>query len=444
MSQARSRFLPQSLTFYVIALLIGFATALVGTVFHVTVVFMQAQLPKLPTYVGAEGWLAAVSLGVLCAAMLCSAVALVRRFAPEASGSGVQEVEGAMAGLRHVRWQRVLPVKFFGGLLSLGAGLVGGREGPTIHMGASIAQALAQRVTLAVSEARALLGAGAAAGLTTAFNAPVASVLFVIEEARGVFPYSIRNYYAVILASGASVLMTIALMGPTPFMALSADAPEFVLYPIFVLLGAVLGAMGVAFNKLVLVSLDYAQQFTTRHSAYAWPLVLGLCIGPMVLYLPDATGGGESLVERLVHSHLSLGLLALLAVTRLVMTLASYASGSPAGIFAPILAIAAVFSIFFGKLLMLFLPLPSDILVALAVAGMAGLFSSTIRAPMVGVVLIMELTGAYGLAVPSFLCAMTASVVAVSCGGRPIYELLLERTLRLAGQPAPEESSTTS
>lgn len=441
MTPPRSETVTKDMAFYGIALLIGFATALVGTVFHRVVGFMQMHLPQVPSYLGVEGVAAAIFLAFLCASMMCLAVLLVRKFAPEASGSGVQEVEGAMAGLRQVRWQRVLPVKFFGGLLSLGSGLVGGREGPTIHMGASIAQALSQRVTMAVSEARALLGAGAAAGLTAAFNAPVASVLFVIEEARGVFPYSMRTYYAVILASGASVLTTVALLGPTPFMALSATAPELVVFPIFVLLGVVLGVMGVFFNRLVLTSLDYAQQISVRYSAYLWPLLLGLCIGPMVLWLPDATGGGESLVERLVHHPLSLGLLGLLAIVRLVMTVASYAAGTPAGIFAPILAIAVVFSVFFGKLLMLFLPLSPDLLVALAVAGMAGLFSSTIRAPMVGVVLIVELTGAYSLAVPSFLCAMTASVVASSCGGRPIYELLLERTLRLAGQSVPQDDN---
>lgn len=426
----------KSLRYYSVALLIGVFTALVGTLFHRIVDYMQQAVPLLPAQLGLEGWQAYVFLALLVIAMLCSAVALVRHIVPEASGSGIQEVEGAMLGLRTVRWQRILPVKFIGGVLALGAGLVGGREGPTIHMGASIAQAVAERFKVALQDARSLLGAGAAAGLTTAFNAPIASALFIIEEARDTFPYSRRAYYGVILACGASAIITIALMGNRPFMAIQAQATPLSFYPVFMVLGMLLGVLGVGFNKIILLCLDWSRQVSSRSSPYIWPVVLGALIGPLLLWLPQATGGGETLVEQIVNNPISLGVLFLLVVIRLVMTATSYAAGTPAGIFAPILALATVFSVCFGKVLALFIYLPPDVLATLAVAGMAGLFASTISAPMVGVVLIMELTGNYALAIPCFLCAISAALVASALKGRPIYELLLERTLRQAEQPA--------
>lgn len=427
----------KNVTYYSVALGIGVLTALVGTVFHQLVDYMQQIMPLLPTKLGLSGWQAHVFLSLLVIGMLCSAVALVRHIAPEASGSGIQEVEGAMLGLRQMRWQRVLPVKFIGGVLALGAGLVGGREGPTIHMGASIAQAVAERFKVAVQDVRSLLGAGAAAGLTTAFSAPIASALFIIEEARDTFPYSKRSYYAVILACGASAIVTFALMGSRPFMAIQTEVAALSYYPLFVVLGILLGVLGVAFNKITLVCLDWSSQVSVRYSPYLWPVLLGALIGPLLLTLPQATGGGEPLVEQIVNSPLSLGILFLLVIIRLVMTATSYAAGTPAGIFAPILALATVFSVCFGKVLTLFIYLPPEFLATLAVAGMAGLFASTISAPMVGVVLIMELTGNYALAVPCLLCAISAGVVASMLKGRPIYELLLERTLRLAGQTEP-------
>lgn len=425
-----------------IALLLGGLTALVGGAFHEGV----SQLGRVYAGLSQTLTLAApwsyLLMALVSASAFCLAVAIVRRFAPEASGSGVQEVEGAMAGERYVRWHRVLPVKFIGGLLSLGAGLVGGREGPTIHMGASLAQALVERFRLSGADAKALLGAGAAAGLTAAFSAPVASVLFIIEEARGTFPYSKRTYHAVIAAAAACGVLTIWWQGGAPFMAIHAQTMPVSFLWAFVLLGALLGGVGVLFNRVILFSLDAAARLSQHVSPYVLPACLGIMIGPLILWFPQATGGGEHVVEVLVQHPLSIGMLGLLVVARFVMTASSYAAGAPAGIFAPILALAVVVSLFVGNVLALFVSVPDGAMVAFAVAGMAGLFASSIRAPMVGVVLIIELTGAHAALMPSLLCAATAAIVAMALGGQPIYDQLLQRTLRLAQTEALAHTKT--
>src|SRR5215469_8589127 len=131
------------------------------------------------------GWLAPVALGTLGAVV---ARLMVARFAPEAEGSGVQRVEAIFAGeLKPGHPSIILPVKFFGGLLSIGSGLALGREGPTVQMGAALS-ALASRLMIKHAEDRRVIeAAGAGAGLAVAFNAPIGGSVFVFEELTSSF-----------------------------------------------------------------------------------------------------------------------------------------------------------------------------------------------------------------------------------------------------------------
>src|SRR5262247_2520781 len=158
--------------FYWIAGGCGFATGVVGGAFHLAVGGLLHWPVWLVDRLGL-GWPTIAAAAGIAATGVLLAYLLTRYIAPEAAGSGVPEVEGALEGLREVRWRRVLPVKFVGGVLGLSSGLVAGREGPTIHMGASIGQALAEGLRLGRMDLHALLAAGAAAGLAAAFNAPL-------------------------------------------------------------------------------------------------------------------------------------------------------------------------------------------------------------------------------------------------------------------------------
>jgi len=134
---------------------------------------------------GGEGTTLSLAISIVSAGVLVSiSLILVRRFAPEAGGSGIQEIEGALDGVRPLRWARVLCVKFGAGLLSLGSGMVMGREGPTVQMAGALGEMLRERFRLSADHGRILVAAGAGAGLTAAFNAPLAGMLFVIEEMR--------------------------------------------------------------------------------------------------------------------------------------------------------------------------------------------------------------------------------------------------------------------
>jgi CIC family chloride channel protein len=443
----QSRVISASLLYWIVGAC-GFATGVVGAAFHLGVETLfrwpQWLIERLNFGPAAIAAAAGVGAGGVLLAYL-----LTRYVAPEAAGSGVPEVEGALEGLRVVRWQRVLPVKFVGGLLALSTGLVAGREGPTIHMGAAIGAFLAERLRLTRPDYHTLLAAGAAAGLAAAFNAPLAAVLFVIEETRKEFSYTFRSYVSVIAASAASAFGMELVGGTAPPLHINTAAMPLMILPVFMVLGAGLGGLGVLFNRCLVFALD-ARAAAFRRAPFVYPILVGAAVGALAIVMPVAVGGGESLIPGLVQADLPVRVLFVIAVLRFVGTMASYPVGVPAGIFSPLLALATAVGLLTGALLEVglahtSLPIPPLLTAGFAVAAMGGLFSGTIRAPLVGVVLAVELTGAYELILPIIVTCVTAHVVAQALGGRPIYEVLLERALRLDGKaPRPASHKVSS
>ena len=450
---------------YWLAMIVGVLVGVLAILFHSAVDWLAAQrgsfvagafdssaavvalaewlavgVERLPPVLAArcDPLLLARFLLTMAAIVACVTTArwLVRRFAPEAAGSGVQEIEGTLLGLRHMRWKRVLAVKFAGGVVALGAGFVLGREGPTVQMGGAAALGLAQGARCTAGESRALLAAGAGAGIAAAFNAPIAGALFVAEELRREAPYNFQGYHAVLIACVIATLMTQALAGVGPELRLPMSAPDLTHYPFFLGLGILLGAAGVLFNRLLVGSLDLFAAWSRRAG---WTLVLTLSLGlTLLLFLaPLATGGGEQIVPLLTGAVPDLAVLMLILVVRTVATVGSYAAGMPGGVFAPILGLATVAGLVYAKLVALIVPGVALAPDAVAAAAMAALFTGSVRAPLVGVVLVAELTDGYPAVVAIALATAMASLTAAALGGRPLYEVLLERTLRLAAADQP-------
>ena len=432
---------PSELRFATLAVIAGAGAGFVGSIFHLLI----DRLILWPQWLGrfVEGWAlvgAAAGVTLVCAVL---AAFIVRRVAPEAGGSGVQEIEGAMEGLREVRWRRVLPVKFFAGVAAISSGLVLGREGPTIHIGASISAATAEFFGGTELERRGLLAAGAAAGLACAFNAPVAAVLFIIEETHDEFPYTFRTYIGVIFAAFASTVVTQMIGGTAPDLPIAAESAPLALLPVFLALGAVLGVVGAALNASILWALDLNAR-VQRRAPYVYPAAIGLTIGALMILIPHAVTGGEGVILELVARNPGVGALLALAVLRFLTMVGSYSSGVPGGIFAPILTLAACVGLAFGGLAQLAAPGVGVAPAAFAIVAMGGLFTASVRAPIVGVALTLELTGSYTLALPLMATCVVADLVAQWSGGRPIYTQLLERALAQAGvKPLPDRSEST-
>src|SRR5262249_53088864 len=157
-------------------------------------------------------------LVVVCAGAVGFAVWMTERFAPQAAGSGIQHVEGVERGLLRLWPLAVVWVKFVGGIIGIGGGLVLGREGPTVQVGASLAEHLGLRFGLSDSTRRILLAVGAGAGLSGAFNAPLAGTLFVIEELQ--CPLRPMIYLGTLVASILTTMCCYVGLGPTPELAL--------------------------------------------------------------------------------------------------------------------------------------------------------------------------------------------------------------------------------
>lgn len=413
-----------------LACLVGVLTGTIGSLFHLLIDAAQVWPKYLGRYLDGPMLVAAAALVTMCLTVV--SVYIVRRFAPEAGGSGVQEIEGAMQGLRVVRWVRVLLVKFFAGITAIGSGLVLGREGPTIHIGASFAAGVTNIFGASETERRGMLGAGAAAGLACAFNAPLASILFIVEETHREFPYTFRTYMGVAVACVMSTVMTQIIGGRAPDFAMTVSAPELILLPAFLILGVVMGGLGVVLNAGLMTMGRIAASMDARLS-YLFPALVGLAVGALFIVMPMAVTGGENLIATMASQNLGILVLLGLAVVRYFTMITSYSTGVPGGIFAPMLALSLCVGLAFGGVLDSVMPPGTVVPLAFGMAAMGGLFSGSVRAPIVGVALTLELTGAYTMVLPLIVTCVTANMVAQWLGGRPIYEQLLDRTLRQAG-----------
>ncbi|GAB7216776.1 hypothetical protein OS42_33880 [Dickeya oryzae] len=235
------------------AALTGTLVGLVGVGFNQAVNAVQHW--RLSSLSSLSGSVWVWPLSILISALLAAAgYGLVRRFAPEAGGSGIPEIEGALEDLRPVRWWRVLPVKFVGGIGTLGAGMVLGREGPTVQLGGNIGGMVAALLPARKGDVRhSLLATGAAAGLSAAFNAPLAGILFIIEEMRPQFRYNLISIKAVFIGVIMSSIVYRVLEGDHAVINVGQlpSAPVGTL-GLYLLLGILFGAVGVIFNALVL------------------------------------------------------------------------------------------------------------------------------------------------------------------------------------------------
>jgi CIC family chloride channel protein len=372
---------------------------------------------------------------ILCTAGLGALAAYVVSVkAPEAGGSGIPHIKAALLQLRVVRPIPIIIAKFFGGLAALLTGMSFGREGPTVQMGACVGRLIGDWFKVSRRARSSLLAAGAGAGLAAAFNAPLAGFLFVMEELRR--EMSAITYGSALVASVCAVGVTRYLVGLRPdFLLPNPGIPPLSILPVIAVLGLLCGLGGVLFNKALLAGL----KLRSKLKAPAWVVgaIAGTCAGLALMKFPSITGGGHSFTEQLLSGvfstpHLLL-ILCCIFFGRLFLTSLSYSTGLPGGIFAPMLVLGAVLGFIFGMAAHAIAPNIGFSNAGFATIGMAALLASSVRSPLTGVVLIVEMTNEYGLLYSLLIAAFSASLLADALRDGPIYDVLMERDLHLSG-----------
>ncbi len=420
------------------ALVVGIVAGLLASGFRVALQYCElsriAWIQRLPL-----GWglVAALGVGAVGSGF---GLWIVRRFAPETAGSGIPDLKAVVLGEKPLLWKRVLPVKFLAGVAGIGGGLTLGREGPTVQMGGATGIMVSTwfRVKQGEGERKALISAGAAAGLAAAFNAPLAGLIFVLEELNGGFTPVV--FVASFLAAASADVVCRVVTGETPVFALHGmPGPSLHALPVATLLGVLAGFAGVGFNRALLASLDLFERLR-RWPPFAVGACAGLVVGLAAWIYPAMSGSGALLSQRAIAGEIAFKWMLVLLAGRFVLTMVSYGCGAAGGIFAPLLVLGSLGGLALGAGVHAVLPEWAVFPETFAVIGMGALFTATVRAPLTGIVLMVELTGQYEYMLPLLVSCLAAYGIAEALGDRPIYEALRERSeaaAALSGRAAP-------
>jgi CIC family chloride channel protein len=407
----------------ILSVIVGAISGLVGAAFRLALQRVDELRNSLAQW--AHGYGAAGFFLVLSGTALAVGLAawMVARFSPESSGSGIPHVETQLKK----RWSgdpaRIAPVKFVGGILAIGSGLALGREGPTVHIGASLGHLLAKIFRCNEHDARVLLAAGAGAGLATAFNAPIAGAVFVLEELAGVFNIDVA--IATIGASAGAISCARVFLGQAPdFSVAPLDFPGFGSIPAYVVLGVLLGFLGVLYNRAMLSAVAFSAKLTMVRVEWHAALI-GAAIGTLTWFLPGLAGG-DSITQQILSGNAFFSTLVAAFLLRFVSGPVSYAARTPGGRFTPLLTIGSQAGLLFGILWCRWFNPPGLQPREFALVGMAAFFGAVVRAPITGIILIVELTGSSNYFLAMLGATFASVTVATLLKDPPIYDSLRE------------------
>jgi H+/Cl- antiporter ClcA len=352
---------------------------------------------------------------------------LVKKY-PMIKGSGIPQIKGFLVRQLNINWLKELILKFFGGILSIGCGLSLGREGPSVQMGATVGLGFSRVFKRLHLEEKYLVTAGASAGLAAAFNAPLAGVIFALEELH-------RNFSPVILmcAMGASItadFISSNFFGLTPifdFTNLSVLPLKY--YGLIILLGIVAAILGCVFNKLLVLASTYIDGNSKIHYLLK-PIIPLVLSGIIAFTIPDILGGGHDLIVSLTGSNMLLRIICILFVSKLLFTVICYGSGVPGGIFLPVLVLGALIGKGFGQVCVDLIGIDSTYILNFITLAMGAYFTAIVKAPITGSILVTEMTGSFNHLLPLITICLVAQIVTDILNSGAIYDILLERLLK--------------
>lgn len=308
---------------------------------------------------------------------------------------------------------------------SIGAGASTGREGPIVHLGATLASFMAERLRLNPSLGRTLLGCGVASAVAASFNAPIAGVFFALEVILG--HYALHAFAPIVMASIMGTIISRAHLGNYPAFII----PEYSIvsaweFPAFVLLGAVCALVAIIFMRSIFVAED---QFKRRVPLPRWlhPMIGGVLIGGVAIFFPHILGVGYEATDGALQESYTLWLMLVLLVLKVAATAVSLGAGFGGGVFSPSLFIGAMTGSAFGIIAAMAFPDLAASHGLYAIVGMGAVAGAVLGAPISTFLIVFELVGDYQLAIAIMAATATASLITQQVSPGSFFHTQLER-----------------
>ncbi len=365
-----------------------------------------------------------IVIGITVFILMGMAVQFMLSKYPLISGSGIPQVSGLLTKKVKFKWFGELITKFVGGILAIGAGMSMGREGPSVHLGALVGSGIKEIAKRSEVEEKYLVTCGASAGISSTFNAPLAGVIFSLEELHKFF--SPLLLICTLVASGTSNFFSRMILGShTSFQynfMLPKDIPYYVIALVTVIFCIVITITGKAFSYfLLLIQRHYRKLKLNRYVKMALFMVIAYLVA---IFFSDITGGGHELIEEMFGKNVLLRTVIIILVLKFFYTMLCYATGAPGGIFLPMLVIGALTGKVYGEILNHYFSIPNEIIVHFMLLGMAAYFTAVVRAPITGITLILEMTGNFSYLYMLIIVCTITYIFTELLKMEPIYERL--------------------
>lgn len=356
--------------------------------------------------------IAGPTIGGIVVGLLLTFISPGRRAHGMADVIAARAVKGA-----YIEWKTGLTSALIAAI-SLGAGASAGREGPAVHLGATIASTLGTKFNLPFAAKRILLGCGAAAAVSASFNAPIAGVIFAHEVILG--HYAVSALTPIILSSVIATTLTRYYNGDSPTFAL----PDYVInsnweFPAFLILGLVCGLVAVGLQATIAKADQTAR--TIHMPIWLRPIIGGIAIGCLAVFIPEIIGVGYEATNLALREKYSLGFLFLLLFAKTLAIAITLASRFGGGIFSPALYLGAVSGGAFGLLAAMQFPDLASGPGVYSIVGMGAVAGAVLGAPLSTVLIVFELTASYEITIAVLLAVSVATTVQKAIYGRSFF-----------------------
>lgn len=410
---------------WLLAIVTGFATGVAAVLFRLAIGLVQwpwlmDMSENVAAAARAQPWwivLGAPAIGGLVVGLMLQYVLSARR-----TGAVADVMEARIHSGRGLGMRQGL-ANALASIVSLGSGASAGREGPVVHLGATLAAFACVRLRLPNSARRTLLGCGVAGAVSASFNSPIAGVLFAQEVILGHF--AARSLAPLVLASASATIVSRSWFGDVAaFTVPDYHITSFLEVPAFILLGFFAAIVAIIF-QVVMIGTDWTAR-NVPMPLFARPVVGGLMVGAIAIWFPQVLGVGYDTTDAALKDELPLLLMFTLIVAKTAATAITLASRFGGGVFSPALYVGALTGAVFGTIATDLFPHLSSSGGLYAILGMGAVAAAVLGAPISTIVMVFELTGGYALSLALMVTVSVANGLSLAVLGRSYFHAQLE------------------